>query len=76
MKDSIFIHDDIDSLKYFKDINGISPLPDRVVGYAMQGANIVKIFYSSKMAIDFYNQNRYTENIPVLYRFDDMLLQR
>ena len=67
----IHIHTDVENLIYFSDKNGISPDPARLVAYAMQGADIVKVFYLPKQAIEFYELNAHKEDLPVIYYWDE-----
>lgn len=69
--DKIFIHNDTENLRFFSDKNGIPCSSYRITHYAMQGSDIVKIFYNQKDAIEFYNKKRYVANLPVLYFFNE-----
>ena len=68
--DKIFIHNDVENLRFFSNKYGISASSDRITHYAMQGSDIIRVFYNQKDAIDYYNKNRYTEKLPVIYFFD------
>ena len=68
--DKIFIHNDVENLRFFSNKHGISASSDRITHYAMQGSDIIRVFYNQKDAIDYYNKNRYTEKLPVIYFFD------
>ena len=68
--DVIFIHNDVENLRFFSNKYGISASSDRITHYAMQGGDIVRVFYNQKDAVDYYKKNRYTENLPVIYFFD------
>jgi len=68
--DKIFIHNDVENLRYFSNIHGVQASPDRVTHYAMQGSDIVRVFHTKNDASEYYHKNRYTENIPVIYFFD------
>lgn len=67
----IHIHTDVDDLKYFSDKNGVSAYDNRVISYAMQGANIVGVFYTKIQAFVFYNKNKNKENLRILYYWDE-----
>ena len=67
----IHIHADIDGLKYFSDKNGVCAYSSRIVAYAMQDAHIVGVFYTLKQAQDFYEKNKYKQNLPILYYWDE-----
>jgi hypothetical protein len=73
--DKIFIHSDVENLKFFTDKNGIALATgtalDRAIAYAMQGANIVGVFYTDIQAQQFYNAKRYEENLLVIGYFDE-----
>ena len=61
--DKIFIHNDVENLKYFSNKHGISAgIFGRATHYAMQGSDIVRIFHNKNEAIEYYNKNRYREN--------------
>lgn len=68
--DKIFIHSDVQNLRFFKDKNGIPLSGDRAVSYAMQGADIVGVFYTDRQAQQFYESKRYEENLHVIGFFD------
>ena len=72
--DKIFIHSDVENLKFFTDRNGIALATgtalDRAISYAMQGADIVGVFYTDRQAQQFYESKRYEENLPVIGFFD------
>ena len=68
--DKIFIHNDVENLRFFSNKHGISASSDRITHYAMQGSDIVRVFYNKKDAIDYYNRNRYTSDLPIIYFFD------
>ena len=68
--DKIFINSDVQNLRFFKDKNGIPLSGDRAVSYAMQGADIVGVFYTDRQAQQFYESKRYEENLPVIGFFD------
>ena len=69
--DKIFIHNDVENLKYFSNKHGISAgIFGRATHYAMQGSDIVRIFHNKNEAIEYYNKNRYRENIPVIYFYN------
>ena len=76
MNDKIFIHSDVENLRYFTDKNGITAMYSRLVSYAMQGADIVKVFYDNYTARRYYETNRYTENLPVIYYFNESLFNK
>jgi hypothetical protein len=67
----IHIHGDVDGLKYFSDINGVCAYSNMAVAYAMQDADIVGIFYTTKQAKEFYERNKLKENLPVIYFWDE-----
>ena len=67
----IHIHGDVEGLKYFSDKNGVCAYSSRAVAYAMQDADIVAVFYTTKQAQDFYNSNKDKENLPVIYFWDE-----
>jgi len=69
----IHFHTDTENLKYFVDKNGIRCIYDRVVAYAMQGENIVKLFYDLKSAQLFYIEN-WHKTFPIIYFFDEKLM--
>lgn len=68
--DKIFIHSDVENLRFFTDKNGIALSGDRAISYAMQGAVIVAIFYTESQARQFYVSNRYEEDIHAIGIFD------
>jgi len=68
--DKIFIHSDVENLRFFTDKNGISLSSDRALSYAMQGSDIVGVFYTDKQAQQFYESKRYEENLHVIGFFD------
>jgi hypothetical protein len=65
--DKIFIHNDVENLKFFKDKNGVIASSYRITHYAMQGSNIVRVFYNRNHAIEYYARNRYVQNLPIIY---------
>ena len=68
--DKIFIHNDVENLKYFSNKYGISASSDRITQYAMQGSDIIKLFYNTNDANEYYNKNRYVSDLPILFYFD------
>ena len=72
--DKIFIHSDVENLIFFIDKNGIALATgtalDRAISYAMQGSDIVGVFYTNKQAQQFYESKRYEENLPIIGFFD------
>jgi len=71
MDEKIFIHEDVESLKYFSDKNGICAYCNRATSYAMQGANIVGVFYTQNQLKSFYEHNKHKENLPIIYYYDE-----
>jgi hypothetical protein len=67
----IHIHGDTDGLRYFSDKNGICAYNDRVVAYAMQDSDIVGVFYTIQQAQSFYEYNKFKDNLPVLFYWDE-----
>lgn len=67
--DTIFIHEDVENLKFFVDKFGIPCSCSRAILYAMQGADVVGIFYTNDQASSFYDRNKYKENLPVIGKF-------
>lgn len=70
----IHIHSDVEILVYFTDKNGLSAFNKDAIGYAMQGENIVQVFYNRgnegfgfKNAEQYYIENKYKENLPIIY---------
>jgi hypothetical protein len=74
--ETIHIHNDVENLCYFLNKDGIKPLTDRAISYAMQGENIVGIFYTKEQAISFYNKNKYALNLPILYYWSEELYDK
>ena len=75
--DKIFIHNDVENLKYFSNKHGISAgIFGRATHYAMQGSDIVRIFHNKNEAIEYYNKNRYRDNIPVIYFYNRKLWEK
>ena len=74
----IFIHNEVEDLRYFKDLNGINGLVgnNRIVSYAMQKENIVGVFYTMEQARKFYEVNKYKENLPVIYFWNEELYNK
>ena len=74
MNETIFLHEDVENLKYFVDKNGISGsifnIGSQPILYAMQKENIVGVFYNIKQAISFYENNKYKENLPIIYYYN------
>jgi hypothetical protein len=67
MKETVHIHDDVENLCFFVNKYGLKPIIDGAISYAMQGKNIVRVFYTKEQAIGFYNENKYALNLPILY---------
>jgi hypothetical protein len=67
----VHIHGDVEGLKYFSDKNGVCAYSPRSIAYAMQNADIVGVFYTTKQAQRFYEHNKYERNLPVLYYWDE-----
>jgi hypothetical protein len=68
--DKIFIHNDVENLRFFSNKYGVSCSYERITHYAMQAGDIVRVFYNQRDAVEYYKKNRYTENLPVIYYFD------
>lgn len=67
----IHIHTEKDSLNYFSDKNGVSAYSERAVAFAMQGANITRIFFTLKEAKEYYELNKYKDDLPEVYFWDE-----
>lgn len=72
-RETIHIHTDIENLKYFVDKNGLRTCSDRLVAYAMQNEHIVGVFYTLKQANAFYEKNKFNDNLPIIYYWDEKL---
>lgn len=68
--ETIFIHSDVENLRFFTDKNEIALSGNRAVSYAMQGSDIVGVFYTDKQATQFYESKKYEKNLPVIGFFD------
>ena len=70
--ETLHIHTEVEDLKFFSDKNGVSAYSDRVVSYAMQGSNVVGIFYNNSQAVYFYENNKYTKALNPIYFWDEV----
>lgn len=57
------LHTDVKGLIYFQDKNGVCASNNRLIGYAMQDSDIVRVFYTYKQMQDFYKCNNVDCNI-------------
>lgn len=57
------LHTDVEGLMYFQDKNGVCAYDNRLIGYAMQDADIVRVFYTQKQMQDFYNGHNFNCNV-------------
>ena len=69
----IHIHENEIGLMFFTDKNGVPAYNSRIFAYAMQEADIVGIFYTKEQAESFYELNRFKDNLPVLYKWNQEL---
>lgn len=69
----IHIHTEVENLKYFSSKHGVCAYSNRAIAFAMQGANIVGVFYTKQQMINFYEWNKHKEYIEPIYYWDEAL---